>query len=216
MIHDILYYDLHLFDFISAWPVSAQAYYAHATQRLLRFPPASDIPLIRSHGYNLFEILPRGQNRKGRAAFYAFLGQHIVVLHAFVKPSIQPSHSELIVAQHRQQHLLASGLRLDMPIHDTLIQQWQTDIGFKTAYHNLQDTFIWFDLLVPARLHAGLSPAKVAERIGTAPATISRLEGPAGGKQYTPSIALLRKYAQAVDCRLDVRLLPRCSYTTVH
>jgi transcriptional regulator with XRE-family HTH domain len=46
----------------------------------------------------------------------------------------------------------------------------------------------------------------VARKIGTTKSAISRLEG---GSQHSPSIATLRKYAEAVGCDLVIKLEPK-------
>ena len=60
--------------------------------------------------------------------------------------------------------------------------------------------------LLKARSRAGLTQDAVAERMGTTKSAISRLEG--AGK-HAPSIATLKRYAKAVGCDLQVRLVPR-------
>ena len=40
---------------------------------------------------------------------------------------------------------------------------------------------------------------------------VARLEAGGGSKRHSPSIATLRKYAEAVGCRLEIRLRPRRS-----
>jgi transcriptional regulator with XRE-family HTH domain len=37
---------------------------------------------------------------------------------------------------------------------------------------------------------------------------IARLESGGGSKKHSPSIATLRKYAKAVNCRLQITLVP--------
>ena len=56
------------------------------------------------------------------------------------------------------------------------------------------------------RERRGMSQEMLAERMGTTKSAVSRLEG--SGK-HAPSLATLRKYAQAVDCQLQVRLVPQ-------
>ena len=61
---------------------------------------------------------------------------------------------------------------------------------------------------VRAHLHraaAGLTQAEVAEKIGTTQSAIARLESGAGRRQA--SLGTLRKYAQALGCRLELRLI---------
>lgn len=60
--------------------------------------------------------------------------------------------------------------------------------------------------LLKARIHAGLTQDAVAERMGTTKSAVSRLES--AGK-HAPSLATLKRYAEAVGCELQVRLVPR-------
>ncbi|MDE2699717.1 MAG: transcriptional regulator, partial [Gemmatimonadota bacterium] len=38
---------------------------------------------------------------------------------------------------------------------------------------------------------------------------VARLEASGRHKKHSPSLATLKKYAEAVGCRLDIRLIPR-------
>jgi len=42
--------------------------------------------------------------------------------------------------------------------------------------------------------------------LGTEPDQATNLEAGGGSKKHSPSIATLRKYAEAVGCRLEIRL----------
>ena len=76
--------------------------------------------------------------------------------------------------------------------------------GVKTAYDALADEYMLARELLHAREVAGLTQVEVANRMHTKPPAIARLEG--GGK-HSPSIETLRKYAKAVGCKLEVRLV---------
>ena len=58
------------------------------------------------------------------------------------------------------------------------------------------------DVLLKARHEAGLSQAQVAELMGTQAPSIARLERSLATGKHSPSIATLRKYAQACGRRL--------------
>ena len=58
------------------------------------------------------------------------------------------------------------------------------------------------DLLLKARHEAGLSQAQLAERMGTQAPAIARLERSLATGKHSPSLATLRKYAQACGRRL--------------
>ena len=78
--------------------------------------------------------------------------------------------------------------------------------GFTEAYESLAVDYQLASQLLKARSRAGLTQDAVAERMGTTKSAISRLEG--AGK-HAPSIATLKRYAKAVGCDLQVRLVPR-------
>ena len=59
---------------------------------------------------------------------------------------------------------------------------------------------------LPQGFRAGLTQDAVAARRGTNKSAVSRLEGFA---KHTPSFATWRKYAEAVDCYLQVLLVPQ-------
>ena len=77
--------------------------------------------------------------------------------------------------------------------------------GFKEAYEALDLEYQVVDQLLKARARAGLTQDAVAERMGTTKSAISRLEG--SGK-HAPSLTTLQRYAHAVGCDLQIRLVP--------
>jgi transcriptional regulator with XRE-family HTH domain len=62
------------------------------------------------------------------------------------------------------------------------------------------------DLLLKARQEAGLTQAQVAERMGTQPPAVARPERALATGRRSPSLATLRKYAQAVGKELVLEL----------
>jgi transcriptional regulator with XRE-family HTH domain len=62
------------------------------------------------------------------------------------------------------------------------------------------------DLLLKARREAGLTQAQVAERMGTQPPAIARLERALATGKHSPSLATLRRYAQACGKELVLQL----------
>jgi len=59
--------------------------------------------------------------------------------------------------------------------------------------------------LLAARVSAGLSQEQVAASMGTTKSAVSRLEG-AGA--HSPSVSTLKRYAKAVGCDVEIRLVP--------
>jgi len=76
--------------------------------------------------------------------------------------------------------------------------------GFSRAYNALALEYQVASQMLKARARAGLTQDAVAERMGTSKSAISRLES--AGK-HTPSLATLKRYANAVGCELQVKLV---------
>ena len=75
----------------------------------------------------------------------------------------------------------------------------------KSEYDRLDEEFAFLDEFLKARSSAGITQAEVAQRIGTTQSVIARLES--GRGKHSPSLATLRKYAHALGCRLELRLV---------
>jgi len=80
--------------------------------------------------------------------------------------------------------------------------------GFDEAYESLELEYALASQMLKARTKAGLTQDAVAERMGTTKSAVSRLE--AAGR-HAPSLATLKKYAAAVGCELQVKLVPQKS-----
>lgn len=92
--------------------------------------------------------------------------------------------------------------------HKAFIEKASTRRGFAEAYEALALEYQLANQMLKARSRAGLTQDAVAERMGTTKSAISRLES--AGK-HAPSIATLKRYADAVGCELQVRLVPQKS-----
>jgi len=77
--------------------------------------------------------------------------------------------------------------------------------GFRKSYKELEEEYKLIRDMLAARIMKGLTQEAVAALMGTTKSAVSRLE--AAGK-HTPSLTTLKKYAQAVGCRLEIRLVP--------
>jgi DNA-binding XRE family transcriptional regulator len=75
------------------------------------------------------------------------------------------------------------------------------------AYEAMGPEFELLRQMVKARYEAGLTQAQVAELMGTKPSAMARLESSLPSGKHSPSIATLRKYAEAVACRLEIYLV---------
>ena len=89
--------------------------------------------------------------------------------------------------------------------HKAFLKKARTRKGFAKAYESLALEYQVAGQMLKARSRAGLTQDVVAERMGTTKSAVSRLEG--SGK-HAPSLSTLRKYARAVGCQLQFRLVP--------
>ena len=92
-----------------------------------------------------------------------------------------------------------------MLTHKELKERALKRADVKSEYERLDEEFTLLDEFLKARAAAGISQAELAERMGTTQSAVARLES--GRGKHSPSLATLRKYAQALGCHLDLRLV---------
>lgn len=90
--------------------------------------------------------------------------------------------------------------------HKTFLKKAKRRSGFQEAYQALAVEYEVANEMLAARARAGLTQEAVATRMGTSKSTVSRLES--AGK-HAPSLASLKRYAEAVGCRIEIRLIPQ-------
>ena len=74
-------------------------------------------------------------------------------------------------------------------------------------YDTLEPEFSLHREMLKARKEAGLSQAEVAARMGTKAPAVTRLESSLTTRKHSPPVETLRKYAEAVGCRLEIYLV---------
>jgi DNA-binding XRE family transcriptional regulator len=89
--------------------------------------------------------------------------------------------------------------------HNAFLERALKRKGFSEAYGALEDEYLLVRELLAARVQAGLTQQEVAKSMGTTKSAVSRLEG--AGK-HSPSVSTLKKYAEAVGCEVQIRLVP--------
>lgn len=77
----------------------------------------------------------------------------------------------------------------------------------KAEFDQLDDEFSLLEEFLKARAARGLTQAQVAKSIGTTQSAVARMES--GRGKHSPSLATLSKYADALGCKLEVRLVRR-------
>ena len=95
-----------------------------------------------------------------------------------------------------------------MLTHEELVKKALSRPGVKAEYDALKDEFALFDEVLKARKRAGLTQAEIAARMGTKAPAVARIEAGGGSKRHSPSISTLRRYAEAVGCKLKIELVP--------
>ena len=86
-----------------------------------------------------------------------------------------------------------------IPVEDAFAR-WREDPEYRDAYEALEDEFALAQALIEARADGNLSQAEIARRMGTSQPAVARLEGGRGN----PSLATLRRYAEATGTRLKI------------
>ena len=81
--------------------------------------------------------------------------------------------------------------------------------AFARAWDAQAEEFEALDALLMARKRAGLTQAQVAQAMGVKQSALARVEASLNARSHTPSLATLRKYARAVGCRLELRMVPQ-------
>jgi DNA-binding XRE family transcriptional regulator len=88
-------------------------------------------------------------------------------------------------------------------------RRWQREPAFADAYAAFEDEFAALRELLAARHRAGMTQAEVADRMGVAQSSVARIESSIGSRRHAPSLATLRRYADAVECVLTIALRPK-------
>lgn len=88
--------------------------------------------------------------------------------------------------------------------HEEFIAKARRRPGFDEVYQASELEYALIDQMLKARTKAGLTQDNVADIMGTTKSAISRLEA---GRRHAPSIATLQKYAAAVGCELQIKLV---------
>ena len=94
-----------------------------------------------------------------------------------------------------------------MPTHEQIVAKLLSRPGVRQEVERIErEEGELLDQLLKARHDAGLTQAQVAERMGTQPPSVARLERALATGKHSPSLATLRKYAQACGRTLELRV----------
>jgi DNA-binding XRE family transcriptional regulator len=81
------------------------------------------------------------------------------------------------------------------------------DPAFRHEYDKLEDEFTTLAALLAARKEAGLTQAEVAAKMGVSQPVLARIESSLGSRKHSPSLATLRKYANACGKKLIIQMI---------
>jgi len=87
---------------------------------------------------------------------------------------------------------------------ETSFEAWAKDPAFREAHDALEEEFGLASALIAARAGADISQDEVARRMRTSQPAVARLESGHGN----PSLATLRRYAEATGTRLRISFDP--------
>jgi DNA-binding XRE family transcriptional regulator len=77
----------------------------------------------------------------------------------------------------------------------------------KAEYDRLEPEYELLNTLLKARKQADMTQLDVAKRMGVKRPSVARLEST--GSSHSPSVKTLQKYAEAVGCKLEIKLTPQ-------
>ena len=84
---------------------------------------------------------------------------------------------------------------------DVWLKEELKDPDFKAEYDRQQPEFAVINAIIEARRNKGITQKILAEKIGTKQSVISRLES----GRANPSVAFLKRLAQALNSHLEIR-----------
>ena len=94
-----------------------------------------------------------------------------------------------------------------MLTHKQLRAKGLANPAVKAEFESVRPEYEVLDEFLKIRAAKGLTQSQIAEKIGTTQSVIARLES--GKSKHSPSIATLSRYAEALDCQLEIRLVQK-------
>ena len=92
--------------------------------------------------------------------------------------------------------------------HEQLVKKMLKNPEVKQEVDRLnKEEFGILDQILAARKAAGLTQAQIAERMGTQAPSVARLESSLASGKHSPSLNTIRKYAQALGKKVELRLV---------
>jgi DNA-binding XRE family transcriptional regulator len=93
------------------------------------------------------------------------------------------------------------------PSHNDFKKKALAKKTVKAAYDSLAEEYLLINELIRARKLADKTQEEVAQTMHTTKSAISRLESGGGTMHHTPTLNTLKRYAEAVGCKLQIKLI---------
>ena len=91
--------------------------------------------------------------------------------------------------------------------HEQLKLKALSNPDVKAEYNALEPEFALLREMLSAWEKTGLSQEEIAVRMGTTAPVFTQLESLLADGKSSPSLATIKKYAKAVDCHVEIRLI---------
>ncbi len=91
--------------------------------------------------------------------------------------------------------------------HEKLKKRALSVKSVKKAYDGMETEYRLLREMLLARKSSGLTQAEVAERMGTKPTAVTRIESSLQSGKHSPSIATLKKYAGAMGYEVEIKFV---------
>lgn len=88
---------------------------------------------------------------------------------------------------------------------DVFLKKSLKDPEIKAEYDKLQPEFAMIRAIIEARINKKVTQKQLAKKIGTKQSVISRLET----GRANPSVAFLKRMAEALNSTLEIKFVPR-------
>lgn len=93
--------------------------------------------------------------------------------------------------------------------HEELKRKALADPQVRAEYDALEEEFALLTEMIRARQKADKTQQEVANAMGTTTSVVGRLETGGGKRQHSPSLATLKRYAQAIGCELKIKFVQK-------
>ena len=90
---------------IERWPAGILASFLRIAEQMRQSGPNLGLPYTKALGEGLFEVRSKGREGIGRVFFCCVKGQHIVLLHGFIKKSQDTPVKEIRMARQRMREV---------------------------------------------------------------------------------------------------------------